>query len=317
MPGRCFGYADIYGEQRSMVITFSYGRKAHAVVVLIDYLLGGGIKDCYVVDYTDSLRNEYRKIGRDPDLVFSDLDRRKPARFSAGAGMPSLPAETDQVEDVEDYIDLLRGRSRCCLSRRRPAAAGGNGRAAQQASAAKRPRAPKNIHRLKVTLRGAKPPIWRRFEVPSDITLQRLHAVIQLGFGWEDSHLYVFETPLAGTASPTLTTSSTSAAPPTRSCPPLPTGPATASATSTTSVTAGSTTSSSRLSCRRSRVSRIRGARAAAAQARRRTAAASGATPTCSTSWPTRDTTTIRRGCAGLASSPPPSSTRTPSTATP
>ena len=73
-PGRCFGYTDIYGEQRSMVITFRYGRKAHALVVLIDYLLGGGIKDCYVVDYTESLRTQYQKLGGDPDIVFSDLE---------------------------------------------------------------------------------------------------------------------------------------------------------------------------------------------------------------------------------------------------
>lgn len=53
---------------------------------------------------------------------------------------------------------------------------------------------PKNIHRIKVTLRGSKPPIWRRFEVPSEIRLKRLHDVIQRGFGWQDYHLFVFET---------------------------------------------------------------------------------------------------------------------------
>ncbi len=36
------------------------------------------------------------------------------------------------------------------------------------------------------------PPHW--FEVPSDITLKRLHDVIQRGFGWQDRHLFVFET---------------------------------------------------------------------------------------------------------------------------
>jgi hypothetical protein len=54
---------------------------------------------------------------------------------------------------------------------------------------------PAPVYQLKVALGGAKPPIWRRLEVPADISLSRLHTVIQVAFGWHDSHLHVFETP--------------------------------------------------------------------------------------------------------------------------
>ena len=54
---------------------------------------------------------------------------------------------------------------------------------------------PAPIYQIKVGLRGAKPPIWRRLLVPGDIGLGRLHNVIQAAFGWNDSHLHVFETP--------------------------------------------------------------------------------------------------------------------------
>ncbi|MGF1569602.1 MAG: plasmid pRiA4b ORF-3 family protein [Nodosilinea sp.] len=49
------------------------------------------------------------------------------------------------------------------------------------------------IFQLKITLRGAKPPIWRRVQVPSDITLGKLHKIIQLTMGWYDCHLHEFE----------------------------------------------------------------------------------------------------------------------------
>ena len=51
------------------------------------------------------------------------------------------------------------------------------------------------VHRLKITLRGSQPPIWRRLEVPSDSTLEQLHHIIQTAFGWEDCHMWVFQTP--------------------------------------------------------------------------------------------------------------------------
>ncbi|MGQ0779378.1 MAG: plasmid pRiA4b ORF-3 family protein [Pseudonocardiales bacterium] len=54
---------------------------------------------------------------------------------------------------------------------------------------------PAPVYQIKVELRGAKPPIWRRLEVPADISLASLHAVIQIAFDWYDSHMHVFETP--------------------------------------------------------------------------------------------------------------------------
>jgi len=194
-PVRFFGYGDIFGDQQSLVSVFSYGRARHAVVVLIDYLLGGGVKDCYLVEYTEALREEYRAAGRLPGLRFGDYDATtaRTVLESALARQP-CPVEPDQIEDVWSYIDVLRARLDLLP---RPAASGGK---TDSGSAGKRPGALRtgalrNVHRLKATLRGTRPPIWRRLEVPSDITLKRLHMVIQLAFGWDDSHLFVFDTP--------------------------------------------------------------------------------------------------------------------------
>lgn len=50
----------------------------------------------------------------------------------------------------------------------------------------------RNIYQLKVELKGAKPPIWRRVLVPNDINLEKLHEVIQDSMGWYNCHLHHF-----------------------------------------------------------------------------------------------------------------------------
>jgi Plasmid pRiA4b ORF-3-like protein len=50
-----------------------------------------------------------------------------------------------------------------------------------------------NILSLKVTLRGLKPPVWRRLLVPGTMTLGELHTAIQAAMGWEDCHLHAFD----------------------------------------------------------------------------------------------------------------------------
>ncbi len=59
--------------------------------------------------------------------------------------------------------------------------------------AGKEPATETSIYQLKISLLGIKPPIWRRFQVPSDISLATLHQVIQEVVGWEDAHLHQFK----------------------------------------------------------------------------------------------------------------------------
>lgn len=51
---------------------------------------------------------------------------------------------------------------------------------------------PKKNYRIKVTLQGSKPPIWRRILIPENITLYKLHQVLQIVMGWDDYHLHIF-----------------------------------------------------------------------------------------------------------------------------
>ncbi len=53
-------------------------------------------------------------------------------------------------------------------------------------------REPPAVYQLKITLLGTRPPIWRRIQVASDVTLERLHDILQIVMGWTDSHLHEF-----------------------------------------------------------------------------------------------------------------------------
>ena len=66
-------------------------------------------------------------------------------------------------------------------------------RAVAEFAASGAPRSIDQVARLKVSLAGFRPPIWRRVLLPATATLGDLHAVIQVLFGWDGDHLHVFE----------------------------------------------------------------------------------------------------------------------------
>lgn len=109
--GPCFGFVDECGAQEGVTVTFTYDRKVHAFVVLIDHGLGGGVKDCFVTERPDTIRAEYRKVTKRHRLDYHDY---APATarsiLDRALAAPPCPVEPDQVEDVGSYLDLLRQR---------------------------------------------------------------------------------------------------------------------------------------------------------------------------------------------------------------
>jgi len=49
-----------------------------------------------------------------------------------------------------------------------------------------------SILRVRVDLDGARPPVWRRLDLRSDLTVTQLHEVLQAAMGWLDGHLHRF-----------------------------------------------------------------------------------------------------------------------------
>jgi Plasmid pRiA4b ORF-3-like protein len=48
------------------------------------------------------------------------------------------------------------------------------------------------IYQLKIHLKGSRPPIWRRIQVPGSVSLADLHPIILVTMGWYGGHLYAF-----------------------------------------------------------------------------------------------------------------------------
>jgi len=54
-----------------------------------------------------------------------------------------------------------------------------------------RPRA-MQVYRVKIVLQGVDPPIWRRVDIAGDITLRKLHGIVQAAMGWGNAHQHLF-----------------------------------------------------------------------------------------------------------------------------
>jgi hypothetical protein len=54
-------------------------------------------------------------------------------------------------------------------------------------------RRPDDIFQLRVTLIDIEPRVWRRLLVRQDVSLPRLHSILQVAMGWRDYHLHQFK----------------------------------------------------------------------------------------------------------------------------
>jgi hypothetical protein len=222
-PTSCLRYGNIDGSQESLIAGFSYGRTEHAIVVLIDHDLGGGIKDCWVTDQPEIARQQIlTTVVFDPLVEVGPIDWVSAERIlSAALSRPICAVGDEQVSDTSANVAVLRrrvgvlgGESWRPAGHRAPTPRAPSANqdtlfddspqtAAAPTAVTRQPAAKKTSSsqpgrsgaslQLKVTLAGSKPPIWRRLTVPESITLERLHELIQIVFGWTDSHLHLFD----------------------------------------------------------------------------------------------------------------------------
>jgi hypothetical protein len=100
-------YGDVPGAQSAVGVLFAYQGREHALMV--DHLLGGGIKDCWVCEgrTAKGMRNTVAAaMAGNPDTLFEDIDAVGVAGLLGSAlTNPPCPEQADQIE----YVAQLAG----------------------------------------------------------------------------------------------------------------------------------------------------------------------------------------------------------------
>ncbi len=110
-PGRAWCYGDIMGDQEALTLTFHYGRREHALNVLIDNDLGGGIKDCWVGADAEQVWQRVHQVAEDPRAEIETLPWPQAVeRLVAAAAAPRCAVQPDQLEDVAMSEAVLQAR---------------------------------------------------------------------------------------------------------------------------------------------------------------------------------------------------------------
>lgn len=109
--GRSWRFRDPEGSQESVTVVFRYGRREHTLTVLIDHVLGGGVKDCWIGEDPDGVLAETRQVLADEgiEVEFIPIDQATQA-LRAALSRPECPTTEDEIEDVAMCRALLQAR---------------------------------------------------------------------------------------------------------------------------------------------------------------------------------------------------------------
>ncbi|MEV8514364.1 plasmid pRiA4b ORF-3 family protein [Dactylosporangium sp. NPDC051484] len=208
----CRRVFDLQGTASMLVCSFQRAERGHMLVLSVDHTDCDAAVDVMLGEAADlpEVLKEMRASGRKNGLdiktesmepaelrwwIENALDARD-VHDAEGADDESAELFDAEGPGYPVLATLVRARMAALPESDKPPAPHG-GFAAAPALAPKRTKlaGPAPIYQVKVGLKGATPPIWRRLEVPADVSLARLHDIIQAAFGWNDSHMHVFETP--------------------------------------------------------------------------------------------------------------------------
>jgi hypothetical protein len=207
----CWRLSDAQGTASMLACSFHRAGRSHAIVMSVDHLDCGAVDEIVLLsaDQLPEVLEMMRADGRDRGLEITtealdaaelrwQVEKALDARAvhdndQPDLGLEDMPVDEDGLPDYPALAVLVRARMNALPVSGKPTAPHEDEDDYRVGLPKKSDRlAP--VYQIKVGLRGAKPPIWRRLEVPADISLAQLHKVIQIAFDWDGSHMHVFET---------------------------------------------------------------------------------------------------------------------------
>lgn len=115
VPDECFVSRDVFGDQDSIVSTFTYaGEERHALVVVIDHNDGGMVTDAWVSSRVDKLLGYCRQEATEDSLMcFESLEpTHARALLDAALEITDATEEPPVKEGFESYHAFVRARVR-------------------------------------------------------------------------------------------------------------------------------------------------------------------------------------------------------------
>jgi hypothetical protein len=81
------------------------------VCVLVDYDLGGGVKDCWITAEAAAIRKKYEALGAEGMTFHVDLSLTEGlAKLQAAMAAEPCPEQVDQVRDTQTFLPMVRQR---------------------------------------------------------------------------------------------------------------------------------------------------------------------------------------------------------------
>jgi hypothetical protein len=155
---------------------FSDGIELEGSLALLDHLQG------FVA--AAAIHEERAKRRRLLDSAYECIESQLPGQES-GAGISD--------EEFDAFLRELLAQAPETIRPRKKTKKKAHGKRARGKKGSREPAVPGAVYQLEITLRDLRPPVWRRVQVPAEISLAMLHHVIQIAMGWTDSHLHQFE----------------------------------------------------------------------------------------------------------------------------